>query len=430
MRHRQLLDLENTSAPESLRLWLHLSPSSPSSHSHSVKESLPQRISSLSRLSWSSLLSYDLYNTSDRPALIAFGALASTGLILLLVICRRKSKAYQNTASKTSPKHSRTKRTSASVHQGLRATTISTSVQPSLILKSRQSATYSSRSTRMTPLELQRQKHNEAFHQINKALDLDTVGDFVKALELYRAGIQTLKDALKIRYVTDVEFQESEVLGPKMRQNLQAAENRVEELERRAQKNSTTSRSFFTSALNNAIQAVGSAISVPGSGPSSSFRSSVDTTSFAAQNTRSRSPSTTPQRRTPQSSSVQLSEPAFHAAAASKVATVGTAVKRSHPGSQSSLTPNTVAASSSRISNGSPSKTAARPGTITGGRKKTTGSAGGSTAGTPTSVLADTKTKISRLKNIDAKLANMILNEVMIDGATVTWDDIGKITTF
>ncbi|KAG0344985.1 hypothetical protein BG004_004032 [Podila humilis] len=86
---------------------------------------------------------------------------------------------------------------------------------------------------------------------------------------------------------------------------------------------------------------------------------------------------------------------------------------------------------------------------ITGGRRKPAGSGsiGGNSSGNTTgsvsgagtgvhqqqqqqqgSVLADTKSKVSKLKNIDPKLANMILNEVMIDGATVTWDDIAGLS--
>ncbi|GJJ78048.1 spastin [Entomortierella parvispora] len=430
MQNRQLLDTENTSVLESLRLWLHLSPSSPSSHSFTVKESLWTRsISTLSRLSWNSLQSDDIHHTFDSP--IAFEVLAFATLLLVVATflrCKQTSRVhFLSVSSKTSLKPLRTVRTSASLHQGSNIAV----QRHSPSLKHRQATKDSLRLTRMTPLELQRQKHNEAYHQINEALDLDTGGDIGKALELYKAGIQTLKEALKIRYVTDAEFQESEVLGPKMRQNLQAVESRVEELEKRAQKNSNISRSFFTSAMNNAIQAVGSAISGSGSGPSSNLRSAVDNTSFAAQNTRSRSPSTTTQRRTPQSSSIQQSEPIFSSVTTSKTTTAGTSVKRSHPGNQSSLNSSVVATSngsgSGRIANGSPSKVAARPGMITGGRKRPAGSAGGSAAGAPTSVLADTKTKISRLKNIDAKLANMILNEVMIDGATVTWDDIAGL---
>ncbi|KAG0042304.1 hypothetical protein BGZ83_000612 [Gryganskiella cystojenkinii] len=311
----------------------------------------------------------------------------------------------------------------------------------------------------MTPLELQRLKHNEAFHQINAALDVDGTGDFVKALGLYKVGIQTLKEALKIRYVTDAEFQESEVLGPKIRQNLQAVESRVEELEKRLQQRTVTtaapsaptpniSRSFFTSAMNSAIQAVGSAISGGSSsstaatsstfGTNSSLPSSMESpaSNFRNYNTRSRSPSVN-QRKTPQNSSVhQQPEPVFNVVTASRPAAASTAVKRSHPGNQSSVTSHAAATAHSNITgrttNGSPSKVATRPGTITGGRRRPGGSAGGSTgsnaAGAPTSVLAETKTKISRLKNIDSKLANMILNEVMIDGATVTWDDIAGLT--
>ncbi|KAF9403061.1 hypothetical protein BGZ94_004726 [Podila epigama] len=72
-----------------------------------------------------------------------------------------------------------------------------------------------------------------------------------------------------------------------------------------------------------------------------------------------------------------------------------------------------------------------RPGMITGGRRKVASgghATTGAVSGGQNSVLTETKNKISKLKNIDSKLANMILNEVMIDGATVTWDDIAGLS--
>jgi hypothetical protein len=70
---------------------------------------------------------------------------------------------------------------------------------------------------------------------------------------------------------------------------------------------------------------------------------------------------------------------------------------------------------------------------ITGARKKPVGTSTGtpaSAAAGSNSVLTDTKSKISKLKNIDSKLADVILNEVLIDGAAVTWNDIGKSANF
>lgn len=293
-------------------------------------------------------------------------------------------------------------------------------------------------------LKLQKLKHNEAYHYINSALDDDSKGDYNKALDKYRLGIQALKDALKIRYVTDAEFRESEILGPKMRQNLQAVESRVEELSQRIDQSGggngarTTSgatsassgQSFFSAAVSSAIQAVGSAISGGGSSPPMERQPTAPTPTpiFGSSPTPARS------RTTNHHSS---DEPVFNVVSASKPF-APTSYKRSHPtnGSVGNATsPGGAAGFGNRpaVSVTQSRTTTNRPGMITGGRRRpagtTAGVGGGSTAaGGQNSVLADTKNKISRLKNIDSKLANMILNEVMIDGATVTWDDIAGLS--
>ncbi|KAG0365875.1 hypothetical protein BGZ54_006096 [Gamsiella multidivaricata] len=297
-----------------------------------------------------------------------------------------------------------------------------------------------------SPLELQKRKHNEAYHQINTALDYDTNGDYTKALESYRRGIQTLKEALNIRYVTDAEFRESEVLGPKMRQNLQAVESRVEDLTRRlngssdkdllAQMNirgssaGSSSRSFFSSAVSSAIQAVGSAIS--GGANTSEVSSPAERNSSTFQTSSVQSLPTSIRRTVPTSSSHSGGgDPVFNVVTASRSSTA-TLSKRPHPnnGSVGQHTLTSTSGAAARLT--TPSRTGTtRPGTITGGRKRPAGTAiggstGGATATGQPSVLAETKSKISRLKNIDAKLANLILNEIMIDGAAVTWDDIAK----
>ncbi|KAI8360543.1 P-loop containing nucleoside triphosphate hydrolase protein [Mortierella sp. GBAus27b] len=74
-----------------------------------------------------------------------------------------------------------------------------------------------------------------------------------------------------------------------------------------------------------------------------------------------------------------------------------------------------------------------RTSVITGGRKRPSGSGASTGATAPngggaSSVLTDTKNKISKLKNIDSKLADTILSEVMIDGAAVTWTDIAGLS--
>ncbi|KAF9129669.1 hypothetical protein BGX30_013854 [Mortierella sp. GBA39] len=289
-------------------------------------------------------------------------------------------------------------------------------------------------------LKLQKLKHNEAYHYINSALDDDSKGEYNKALDKYRLGIQALRDALKIRYVTDAEFRESEILGPKMRQNLQAVESRVEELSQRMDQSGTTAglntsassgQSFFSAAVSSAIQAVGSAISGGGSSPSMERQPTAPTSTpiFGS--------SPTPVRSRPANHSSD--EPVFNVVSATKPY-APTPHKRSHltngstghaasPGGGAAGLGNRTAAGVTQ-----PRTTTTRPGMITGGRRRPAGTtagvgaAGGATAsGGQNSVLTETKNKISRLKNIDSKLANMILNEVMIDGATVTWDDIAGL---
>ncbi|KAI1309957.1 hypothetical protein EDD11_003972 [Mortierella claussenii] len=244
----------------------------------------------------------------------------------------------------------------------------------------------STASSGMSALELQKLRHNEAYNQINSALDYDSAGNYTKALENYRLGIQTLQEALKIRYVTDAEFRESEVLGPKMRENLKAVESRVEELTRRLSGTTGSTqqdmglsnydasleappRSFLSSAVSSAIQAVGSAIS--GAVDSYSVTQAIAPAfdqwfprslvvnwqcGFIQQNEFSRFP----------------------------VAIRGFETRNDYRRTQ-----------------------------------ETDGS---------NRILSETKSKISRLKNVDTKLANMILNEVMVDGATVTWDDIAGLS--
>ncbi|KAG0202037.1 hypothetical protein BGX28_005320 [Mortierella sp. GBA30] len=316
-------------------------------------------------------------------------------------------------------------------------------------------------------LNQQRKRVKEAYQFINTALDEDVKGDYTKALENYRLGIQKLKEALKVRYTTDLETQESEKLGPKMRRTLQDAEGRVEELtnimtgpssgagtipsqgDSATRMTTTTTKSFLSSAVS-AIQSVISGAGGASAGLSSSVERAVPTSSafhapcFSSSSSSSSPP--IPQRRTPQAptiSSVNHSasdEPVFQVVTASKSST-STPFKRTHPthGSigQLSSTNNTPGATNRSSVNGAHSRTVntARPGMITGGRKRpagttTAGTTGGTTtaSGSQTSVLAETKNKISRLKNIDTKLANMILNEVMVDGATVTWDDIAGLS--
>ncbi|KAG9066346.1 hypothetical protein KI688_001570 [Linnemannia hyalina] len=287
-------------------------------------------------------------------------------------------------------------------------------------------------------LKLQKLKHNEAYHYINSALDDDSKGEYNKALDKYRLGIQALKDALKIRYVTDAEFRESEILGPKMRQNLQAVESRVEELSQRINQSGTTTglntsgQSFFSAAVSSAIQAVGSAISGGGSSPS------MERQPTALTSTPIFGSSPTPVRSRPAN---HLSdEPVFNVVSATKPY-APTPHKRSHLTNGSTGHATSPGGGATGVGNRTvtgvtqPRTTTTRPGMITGGRRRPAGTtagvgaAGGATASSgQNSVLTETKNKISRLKNIDSKLANMILNEVMIDGAAVTWDDIAGLT--
>ncbi|KAG0079742.1 hypothetical protein BGZ93_001848 [Podila epicladia] len=271
-------------------------------------------------------------------------------------------------------------------------------------------------------LSLQKQKYNEAYVQIDTALNLDSKGDGAKALEHYRAGIVALKEALNIHYSTEAERRDAETLNEKMRENLRGVEDRVETLTK-----PVASRSFFSS-VSNAIHAVESAISSVGNNKSGitepatiyptsppSFRTTTTAT------TQHHTATSRPARNT------QVSEePVFNVmtSAAAKAST--SPAKRPVP--YGGTSPSGVNKASTTTT--SQTRTTQRPG-ITGARRKPAGgSIGGNTSGSvgQGSVLADTKSKISKLKNIDPKLANMILNEVMIDGATVTWDDIAGLS--
>ncbi|KAF9212330.1 hypothetical protein BGZ59_006899 [Podila verticillata] len=230
---------------------------------------------------------------------------------------------------------------------GTRSTTPDRSNSP---MKPSSSGSPGRNQLKSSALSLQKQKYNEAYVQIDTALNLDSKGDGPKALEHYRAGIMTLKEALNIHYSTEADRREAETLNEKMRENLRGVEDRLSE-----------------------------------------------------------------------------SEPVFNVmtSAAAKAST--SPAKRPVPiGGTSPSGVNKVSTTTTQT------RTTQRPGMITGARRKPAGgSIGGSTTGSVTgqgSVLADTKTKISKLKNIDPKLANMILNEVMIDGATVTWDDIAGLS--
>ncbi|KAG0252731.1 hypothetical protein BG011_006830 [Mortierella polycephala] len=297
---------------------------------------------------------------------------------------------------------------------------------------------------RTPALKLQRQKHDEAYKQINDALDEDNLGNYTKALEKYELGVQTLKDALDIRYHTDQEYRESEKLRPKISKILQDVKHRVEELTLKMnglagtetrpapgsrEDTSAPSMSFFSSAVTSAIQAVGSVISGGGRESSAGLSSAPERSAPVTHPTPSFQTSSTAQRRTRQaSSSVNQSgndEPVFNVMIASKPSTTSP-FKRTQSINTSSVSARQTSSTHSRT-------TSSRPGMITGGRKRPSGStAGGQIASTSgaghNSVLEETKSKVSRLKNIDSKLAHMILNEVLVDGATVTWDDIAGLS--
>ncbi|KAG0360311.1 hypothetical protein BG005_011008 [Podila minutissima] len=270
-------------------------------------------------------------------------------------------------------------------------------------------------------LRLQTQKYNEAYVQIDTALNLDSKGDGAKALEHYRTGIVALKEALNIHYSTEAERREAETLNEKMRENLRGVEDRVETLTK-----PVASRSFFSS-VSNAIHAVESAISSVGNNksgitePATIYPASPPSFRTTTAATQHHTATSRPAR------NAQVSEePVFNVmtSAAAKASTSPAKRPVPHGGSSPSGV-NKVSTTTT-----TQTRTTQRPG-ITGARRKPAGgSIGGNTSGSvgQGSVLADTKTKISKLKNIDPKLANMILNEVMIDGATVTWDDIAGLS--
>ncbi|KAF9976498.1 hypothetical protein BGZ65_007815 [Modicella reniformis] len=106
-----------------------------------------------------------------------------------------------------------------------------------------------------------------------------------------------------------------------------------------------------------------------------------------------------------------------------------TPAKRLAPSSSGSVGHHSASVSGATTRSTARAAATTRPGTVTGIRKKrvgTTATGGSGTTATSTSILAETKNKVSKLKNIDPKFADMILNEVLVDGASVTWSDIGE----
>ncbi|KAG0000098.1 hypothetical protein BGZ79_006322 [Entomortierella chlamydospora] len=276
-----------------------------------------------------------------------------------------------------------------------------------------------------SPLELQKIKHDQAYHLIDLGITHDTNGNLKEAIEMYKKGIETLKEALNVRYTTEAEFRESEVLGPKLRQNLQATESRLKVLQQKMAGRSLYSSIF--SSVSSAVQAVSLAMST-GDGNSSA----VTPPTTGSNYTTTQYPSMpAPQRRAARTTSGYSGndEPVFNVVTVSKPVAVSSS-RRTNPnsGSIGQSPSNSYGTGTRSTSHGSPRGTAAttRPGMITGGRRKPVGGSGG--APTTNGQSSETKNKISRLKNVDSKLANMILNEVLVDGATITWDDIAGLS--
>ncbi|KAK3808627.1 MAG: spastin [Benniella sp.] len=293
-----------------------------------------------------------------------------------------------------------------------------------------------------SPLILQRNKHNEAYHFVNSGLDYDSNGNSIKAIEMYKQGASTLKEALEIRFETDEELQKSQSLSTKMRQNLQHIESRIQDLTSKiavsrgtADYRPASNISGVTASPGTSIVSLFSGIIQQAAGgksssersPPSSERSNVAHRPSSYQS----SPVILPRRTTqaPSSSRSMNDEPTPAPVSAPRPA--ASPSKRLHSGGGS-----TGHASSSSVSSPvtRPVATQARttrPGMITGARKKPAGTSTGtpaSAAAGSNSILTDTKNKISKLKNIDSKLADVILNEVLIDGASVTWNDIAGLS--
>ncbi|KAF9357238.1 hypothetical protein BGX34_009487 [Mortierella sp. NVP85] len=294
-----------------------------------------------------------------------------------------------------------------------------------------------------SPLILQRNKHNEAYHIINSGLDYDSNGNSIKAIEMYKQGASILKEALELRFETDEELQKSQALSTKMRENLQHIESRIQNLTSQvavsrgtADHRPASNISGVTASPGTSIVSLFSGIIQQAAGgksssersPPSSERSSVAHRPSSYQS----SPVILPRRTTqaPSSSRSGNDEPTSVPVSAPRPA--ASPSKRLHSGSGSSghATSSSVSSPVTRPVT-TQARTTARPGTITGARKKppgtTTGTPASAAAGS-NSVLTDTKNKISKLKNIDSKLADVILNEVLIDGAAVTWNDIAGLS--
>ncbi|KAG0215283.1 hypothetical protein BGX31_000866 [Mortierella sp. GBA43] len=319
-------------------------------------------------------------------------------------------------------------------------------------------------STGLRPLELQKKKHNQAFELLNTAITLDEGAEYVKALETYKQASRILKEALEIRYTTDEELREAETLNTRIRQSIDMVQTPIQDLTRKLSPsnntaelrldsntsrgtNSSSMPTSFVGALQAAFKAVDS------NRDNSGITSSSERRNTAARPAQHQpSPTITPRRAPstlgnpsgrddPTPPVVSSSRPVTvspykrtpgHASASSTLApSVRSATQTSPASTIRSLSP--ASTSRTSVQGSQPRPMTTRTSVITGGRKRPSGSGASTGATAPngggaSSVLTDTKNKISKLKNIDSKLADTILSEVMIDGAAVTWTDIAGLS--
>ncbi|KAL7748464.1 putative 26S proteasome subunit yta6 [Sorochytrium milnesiophthora] len=221
----------------------------------------------------------------------------------------------------------------------------------------------------MTALQAQEAQHNEAYKLISQALEMDQAGNSQKALSLYQQGKVELETALALQF-TPAERTDP-LTAKERKQGKVLADKMTRNLD----------------MVNGRITDLGGAVDkTPARNPAKDVSAVRKRLSTSAADGSSRP-------------------------ASAKTATRSTASTRLHSASTKSASPDGPSLSSigkAAKSKDTPSKDkAARQEQVTLSREKASSS--------------------QYLKNVDSKLANMLLNDVITDAQDVEWDDIAGL---
>ncbi|KAM4603661.1 spastin [Polymixia lowei] len=230
-----------------------------------------------------------------------------------------------------------------------------------------------------------RNHHKQAFEYISVALriDEDDKGQKQQAVEWYKRGITELERGIAIEIPADGEkFERDKRLQAKMTTNLIMAKDRLELLAK-VQPSSTAQQDVYTDSTNQAYH--------------NTYLRSVSGTVPKKRDSLTPSNHSLPRpKHTPKTSS-----------SSSSSSTSG-----GHAGHQRS--PNLSRPSSAHVH---------RPATQNSSSKGKTGNRQNVKPSTPTSTPVKKK-DMKNLKNVDSKLANLILNEIVDSGSSVRFEDI------